>query len=79
MNNDVLAASACCCIGPQNGEPVCPCRMRNVTIENGRYVRKEDLGPVSPYGSTGRYSEPGAWVAPAESWGDSNGFGGVIK
>lgn len=22
------AASACACLGPQNGEPLCPCRMR---------------------------------------------------
>ena len=38
---------ACCCIGPQNGEPVCPCRMRNVIIKNGHYIQKEtDLGEV---------------------------------
>lgn len=36
----------CHCIGPQNGHPVCPCQMRGVTIEEGRYVRREDLGPV---------------------------------
>lgn len=23
------AAEACCCLGPQNGEPACPCRMRH--------------------------------------------------
>lgn len=50
---------ACNCIGPQNGQPVCPCAMRGVTIENGRYVRKEDLGPVKPerrfdFGSFGK-------------------------
>lgn len=39
---------ACNCIGPQNGEPLCPCQMRNVIIRDGRYVQKErDLGPVS--------------------------------
>lgn len=38
---------ACNCIGPQNGEPVCPCMMRSVRIVNGRYVRVErDLGPA---------------------------------
>ena len=37
---------ACHCIGPQNGQPVCPCRMRGVEIENGRYVERRDLGPV---------------------------------
>lgn len=38
----------CGCIGPQRGEPVCPCQMRAVTIENGRYVMRRDLGPVPP-------------------------------
>lgn len=37
---------ACHCIGPQNGAPVCPCRMEGVTIENGRYVEVRDLGPA---------------------------------
>jgi hypothetical protein len=37
---------ACNCIGPQNGEPLCPCQMRGVTIKDGRYQRVEDLGPV---------------------------------
>lgn len=36
----------CYCIGPQNGAPVCPCRMTSVTVENGRYVERRDLGPV---------------------------------
>ncbi len=27
---------ACGCVGPQNGDPVCPCQMRNVTIVNGK-------------------------------------------
>lgn len=38
--------SSCYCIGPQNGEPVCPCRMRDVKKINGRYVKTVDLGPV---------------------------------
>ncbi|MFN3833408.1 MAG: hypothetical protein ACK4SQ_14375 [Allorhizobium sp.] len=37
---------ACNCIGPQNGQPVCPCRMRGVSIEDGRYVERRDLGPA---------------------------------
>lgn len=36
----------CNCIGPQNGDPVCPCQMRHVSIRNGRYVRVTDLGPA---------------------------------
>ena len=35
-----------CCRGPQNGEPLCYCRMRYVQIIDGRYVRIEDLGPA---------------------------------
>jgi len=41
------AAHQCNCIGPQNGEPRCPCRMSNVMIRDGRYVQREvDLGAV---------------------------------
>lgn len=37
----------CFCRGPQNGEPRCPCAMRNVQIVNGRYVQPaQDLGPI---------------------------------
>ena len=36
----------CGCIGPQRGEPLCPCQMRYVTVENGRYVQRRDLGPA---------------------------------
>lgn len=43
------ATRACNCIGPQNGEPYCPCMMRNVVERDGRWVRTEtDLGPVRP-------------------------------
>ena len=38
---------ACNCVGPQNGEPRCPCQMRNIIIRDGRYIEPEkDLGPV---------------------------------
>jgi hypothetical protein len=37
----------CNCIGPQNGQPACPCAMRDVKIVDGRYVRVTDLGPVN--------------------------------
>lgn len=41
-------AHACNCVGPQYGQPRCPCMMRNVRIKNGRYIEPErDLGPVS--------------------------------
>lgn len=39
----------CFCVGPQDGQPLCPCRMRGVVVKNGRYVIPEqDLGPVRP-------------------------------
>lgn len=28
MNHDTVSFSSCACMGPQNGEPECPCRMR---------------------------------------------------
>ena len=37
---------ACNCVGPQHGEPLCPCRMRGVQIKDGRYVEIVDHGPV---------------------------------
>ena len=40
---------ACACIGPQNGQPRCPCAMRGVIVRDGRYIQPEqDLGPVEP-------------------------------
>jgi hypothetical protein len=38
----------CNCIGPQNGQPLCPCMMRGVTQIDGRYIKTQDLGPVVP-------------------------------
>jgi len=40
------ALHACNCIGPQDGNPVCPCAMRSVSIKDGRYVQITDLGPA---------------------------------
>jgi len=37
---------ACNCIGPQDGQPPCPCRMRNVKVVDGRYVQVIDHGPA---------------------------------
>jgi hypothetical protein len=40
---------ACNCMGPQNGEPYCPCMMRDMVQHEGRWIRPErDIGPVSP-------------------------------
>lgn len=40
------SARLCNCVGPQNGEPVCPCRMAYLTIRDGRYVEVIDHGPA---------------------------------
>ena len=41
------ATHSCGCVGPQRGEPYCPCRMRGVIQRNGRWIEPErDLGPV---------------------------------
>lgn len=36
----------CNCVGPQDGNPVCPCRMRSLRILNGRWVEIIDHGPA---------------------------------
>ena len=41
---------ACFCIGPRNGEPLCPCamRMRGIFKRDGHWIEPEhDLGPVA--------------------------------
>ncbi len=39
-------AYSCACRGPQNGQPYCPCKMRDLHVVDGRYV--QDMGPVKP-------------------------------
>ena len=36
----------CGCIGPQDGNPVCPCRMRSLRVQHGRFVEIIDHGPA---------------------------------
>ncbi len=38
---------ACNCVGPQPGQPVCPCRMGSLKIVDGRYVEIIDHGPAT--------------------------------
>ena len=46
--NPPVTVSACACVGPQNGQPLCPCAMRGVIVRDGRYIVPErDLGPVA--------------------------------
>ena len=43
--NQPAPLNPCNCVGPQNGEPRCPCGMRDVRIVDGRYVLPaQDLG-----------------------------------
>lgn len=46
LYHEPTSGHACNCIGPQNGEPVCPCRMRRLIIRNGRFVEVIDHGPA---------------------------------
>lgn len=53
IKNHVIM-TPCNCIGPQNGEPACPCAMRARCIfkRDGHWIQPEvDLGPVQcpPY------------------------------
>lgn len=43
---DLYNVRPCHCIGPQNGEPRCPCMMRNMRQVGGRWVEVIDHGPV---------------------------------
>lgn len=44
-----MSTRMCNCVGPQNGQPRCPCMMRYVTTRDGRWIEPErDLGPVGP-------------------------------
>lgn len=43
-----VQSHACNCIGPQDGDPLCPCMMRDVVVKDGRYVQTIDYGPVQP-------------------------------
>lgn len=42
-------ARSCNCIGPQNGQPKCPCMMINMKEVDGRWVEVIDHGPVRKY------------------------------
>lgn len=47
MQSDRETFHPCACMGPQNGEPLCPCAMRGVIVRDGRYIVPErDIGPV---------------------------------
>lgn len=41
-----VSLRACGCIGPQNGNPKCPCMMQNMRQVNGRWIETIDHGPV---------------------------------
>lgn len=37
---------SCGCVGPQGGQPLCPCRMRGLKVVDGRWVEVIDHGPA---------------------------------
>lgn len=40
---------SCACMGPQNGEPLCPCQMRGMIQRDGKWIRPEQvIGDVIP-------------------------------
>jgi hypothetical protein len=41
-----VSSRACGCMGPQNGQPRCPCMMQNLRQINGCWVEVIDHGPV---------------------------------
>ncbi len=45
----ITESHACNCVGPQRGEPRCPCLMRNIIVRDGCWIQPEvNLGPVIP-------------------------------
>lgn len=46
ISGSPVTSHVCNCIGPQNGQPACPCAMRDVKVVDGRWVRVQDLGPA---------------------------------
>jgi len=57
---------SCNCVGPQNGQPLCPCHMRNVQVKDGRYVEIIDHGPVRAV-SSADFSSFSKAIAAAEA------------
>lgn len=48
MTGAATSDHMCNCIGPQNGQPKCPCQMRGLIQRDGRWIQPEvDLGPVT--------------------------------
>lgn len=42
----VAKTHVCFCLGPQDGAPLCPCRMKHLRIIDGRFVEVIDHGPA---------------------------------
>jgi hypothetical protein len=55
-----MNARACNCIGPQNGQPRCPCMMRGLIQRDGYWVEPERrVGEVVP---TYHWPQPGVGI-----------------
>lgn len=45
---DAAEGHMCNCVGPQPGQPKCPCQMRHLIQRDGRWIQPEvDMGPVA--------------------------------
>lgn len=52
----------CCCMGPMDGNPVCPCNMKYVKIVDGHYIQITDMGKVGDREFTTNENFTGATV-----------------
>lgn len=62
-------AAACCCIGCQNGEPYCPCKMRALGVikRDGKWVLPEKIiGDVEAGGKRADLEDYKKWLAKVE-------------
>lgn len=50
MASNPSPAHSCNCVGPQDGQPLCPCQMRSLIIRDGKWIRPEQVvAPVRPF------------------------------
>lgn len=44
------AGRLCNCVGPQDGQPLCPCQMGGLIMRDGNWIRPEKIvAPVRPF------------------------------
>lgn len=61
--------AACNCIGPQNGQPLCPCQMRGLVEVDGQWVRpSQTIGPVRPKAREWTQCKCGTQIGPTQKF-----------